>query len=73
MFLLVNLMILLAIAIVVFLVAKYILKIAEADPDLRRIVLIILLLIFVVMLFNVVTGFPMWPAFYQPTTSVRAY
>lgn len=65
--LLVNLLILLTLAVVVFLVAKYILKVAEADADLRKIVLVILLLVFMLMLINVLTGHSLWPALYVPT------
>lgn len=69
--LLVNLAILLVVAIVVFMVVKYVLTEAEADPALRKIVLLILLIVFLIGLMNVLTGYTMWPAFYQPTTTVH--
>jgi len=58
--LLVNLLILCVIAVVVFLVAKYILTEAEADPPIRKIVLILLLLLFLIALVNVISGGAVW-------------
>lgn len=57
---LLNLLILAIAAVVVFLVAKYILNEAEADPIIRKIVLLILLILFLIALANVVSGGAIW-------------
>lgn len=53
---LLNMLILAIAAVVVFLIAKYILNEAEADPVIRKIVLLILLILFLIALANAVSG-----------------
>jgi hypothetical protein len=57
---LVNFLILVVIAVVVFYVVKYILDAAEADPPIRKIVLLILLLVFLIAVVNLISGGIMW-------------
>lgn len=57
---LLNFLILAVVAVVVFLVTKYILDASEADPVIRKIVLLILLLIFLVAVANTVSGGAIW-------------
>ena len=54
--LLLNLLILVIAAVVVFMVVKYIMSEAGFDPPLQKIVLLIVGLVFLVWLVNVVTG-----------------
>jgi len=58
---LVLFLILAVMAVVAFLVVKYILDQAEADPPIRKIVLLILLVIFLIALFNLISGGTLWP------------
>jgi hypothetical protein len=57
---LVSLLVLVIIAVVVFYVTKYILDAAEADPPIRKIVLLILLVVFLVAVLNLATGGIIW-------------
>ena len=58
--LLVEFLVLLVIAVVVFYAVKYILAEAEADPPIRKIVLLILLVMFLIAVANILTGHKMW-------------
>lgn len=57
---LVNFLVLMVVAVVVFYVVKYILDAAEADPPIRKLVLLILLLVFLIAVVNLLTGGVMW-------------
>lgn len=57
---LVNFLILVIVAVVVFYVVKYILDAAEADPPIRKIVLLVLLVVFLVAVANLVSGGALW-------------
>lgn len=63
---LINLLLLLVVALVVFLVARYILDQMEADPPIRKIVLLILGLLFLIWIVNIFTGH----AFFGPVIVV---
>lgn len=58
--LLVNFLVLVIIAVVVFMVVRYILDAAEADPPIRKIVLLILLIVFLVAVLNLFSGGIIW-------------
>jgi len=58
--LLVNFLILVVLAVVAFYVVKYLLDQAEADPPIRKIVLLIVLLAFLVAVVNLISGGPFW-------------
>ena len=58
--LLLNFLILVVIAVVVFYVVKYILDAAEADPPIRKIVLLVLLLVFLIAVANLLSGGFLW-------------
>lgn len=64
---LVELLILVIAAVVVFLVARYICDQAEFDPPLRKIVLLIIGIVFLLWLVNVIAGHP----FVGPVVGVR--
>jgi hypothetical protein len=53
---LLEFLILAVVAVVVFLVTKYVLDQAEADPPIRKLVLLILLLMFLVAIANTLSG-----------------
>jgi hypothetical protein len=57
---LLNLLILVVVAVVVFLVAKYIMGEAELAGPIRQIVLLVLGLFFLIWLVNIFAGHPMW-------------
>ncbi len=59
--LLMEVLILVVAAVVVFLAARYILDQAEADPPIRKMVLLIIGLLFLVWLANIITGHQMFP------------
>lgn len=58
--LLVSFLVLVIVAVVVFYVVKYILDAAEADPPIRKIVLLILLVVFLIAVLNLVSGGMIW-------------
>ncbi len=58
---LLNLLILVIAAVIVFMVAKYIMGEAELAPPIRQIVLLILGLAFLIWLFNIITMGRIWP------------
>lgn len=58
---LVMFLVLVVMAVVVFLVVKYILDQAEADPPIRKIVLLILLVVFLIAIINLLSGGALWP------------
>lgn len=58
--LLINLLVLVLIAVVVFLVAKYIMAEAEAPAIIRQLVLLILLVLFLIATINLIGGHPLW-------------
>lgn len=58
--LLINLLVLVIIAVVVFYVTKFILDQAEADAPIRKIVLLILLLVFLIAVANLLSGGVLW-------------
>lgn len=58
---LVSFLVLVVIAVVVFYTVKYVLDAAEADPPIRKIVLLILLVVFLIAVLNLMTGGAMWP------------
>lgn len=57
---LISFLILVIVAVVVFYVVKYILDAAEADPPIRKIVLLILLVVFLIAVLNLVSGGILW-------------
>lgn len=57
---LVNFLILVVVAVVVFYVVKYGLDAAEADPPIRKIVLLIVLVVFLVAVVNLLAGGALW-------------
>lgn len=57
---LLNLLFWVVVAVVVFLVVKYIMGEAELDPPIRKIILIILGIVFLVLIVNSLTGHRMW-------------
>lgn len=58
--LLVNLLILIVIAVVVFYVAEWLMAKGDLDAPIRKIILLILCIVFLIALINVVSGHPMW-------------
>jgi len=56
-----EILILVVVAVVVFLAAKYILGEAEVDPPIRKIVLLIIGLLFLVWLANIISGHQIFP------------
>jgi hypothetical protein len=58
--LVVNLLIWLLIAVIVFWAAKWIMAEAEVGEPVRKIVLLVLLILFLIVLINAVAGGPMW-------------
>lgn len=58
--LLVNFLILVVLAVVAFHVVKYLLDQGEAEAPIRKIVLLILLLVFLVAVVNLISGGPLW-------------
>ena len=58
---LVNILILLIVAVVVFLAAKWIMAQADFDPPLQKIILLILGLVFLLWLVSIITGGSVFP------------
>jgi hypothetical protein len=59
--LLVNLLILVVVAVIVFYLAKWLMGEAELDPPIRKIVLLLLGVMFLIWLINIFSGGSMWP------------
>lgn len=57
---LISFLILVIVAVVVFYVTKYILDMAEVDPPIRKLVLLVLLVVFLIAILNLVSGGVLW-------------